>query len=103
MQRGPVTRVCCPSCRLRFTPAATAFLTVCPECGEALRPIAVQDAIGFRLFAPDEPQAMPPVVHGNAAASPEPPRAVMNEWNVRLLQAAVRRAREQAAGRPHRD
>ena len=28
-----MTHVCCPSCRLRFSPAAAAYLVSCPECG----------------------------------------------------------------------
>ena len=27
-----MTHVCCPRCRLRFTPAAAAYIVACPEC-----------------------------------------------------------------------
>jgi len=45
-----MTRACCPACRLRFTPAATAHLTTCPVCGVPLKlGVAVRDAVGYRL------------------------------------------------------
>jgi hypothetical protein len=70
-----MTQVCCPSCRLRFTRAATAYLVACPECGSPPQPIASpEQVIGFRLFAHDElPDAFPQAV---AVAIPMPaPRA----------------------------
>jgi hypothetical protein len=46
-----MTHVSCSSCRLRFSPAVAAQLVTCPECGDALDPIAdVSGLIGFRLF-----------------------------------------------------
>jgi hypothetical protein len=50
-----MTHVCCPSCRLRFTRAAAAYLEACPTCGES--PQTVQSAeriLGFRLVTPEE-------------------------------------------------
>jgi hypothetical protein len=50
-----MTHGCCPSCRLRFTPAVAAHLNACPGCGEP--PVSVRGAeqlIGFRLAASDE-------------------------------------------------
>jgi hypothetical protein len=42
--------ICCPSCRLRFTSAAAAYLVACPECGRVPQPIAsAADVLGFRL------------------------------------------------------
>jgi hypothetical protein len=48
-----VSRLCCLSCRLRFSPIAEAYLTACPECGA--QPTSVQGPatlIGFRLVNP---------------------------------------------------
>lgn len=50
-----MNNVCCADCRLRFTPAATAHLVACPECGESLQPIpTAAELLGFRLYTPDE-------------------------------------------------
>ena len=51
-----MTRACCPSCRLRFTPAAAAILATCPECRGDLRAVASAEAlVGHRLFDPIDP------------------------------------------------
>jgi hypothetical protein len=45
-----MTQVCCPSCRLRFTRAAAAYLASCPECGEPPQPISSAEMVlGYRL------------------------------------------------------
>jgi predicted RNA-binding Zn-ribbon protein involved in translation (DUF1610 family) len=50
-----VTHVCCPACRLRFTLAAAAHITACPECGELPQPIArLERTFGFRLVGPED-------------------------------------------------
>ena len=50
-----MTRVCCPSCRLRLTPAATAILAICPECRHELHAVASAEAlVGYRLFDPSD-------------------------------------------------
>lgn len=56
-----MTRACCPDCRLRFTPAAAAYLVACPRCGEPLRtPTGLEGAVGFRLFrVEDVPHSLP--------------------------------------------
>ena len=56
-----MAHVCCPPCRLRFTPAAAAYITACPECGNSPQPIAgLERAIGFRLVGPEElPHELP--------------------------------------------
>jgi hypothetical protein len=56
-----MTHVCCPRCRLRFTPAAAAYITGCPECGDSPQPIANQERIiGFRLVGPEDlPHELP--------------------------------------------
>jgi hypothetical protein len=59
-----MTPVCCPSCRLRFTPAAAAYLVTCPECGGPPERFASSErAVGFRLFGPqDIPHFVPQAV-----------------------------------------
>jgi hypothetical protein len=52
-----MTRLSCPSCRLRFTAAATATITTCPDCGRHLEAVAsAEDTLGLRLFTPLDPQ-----------------------------------------------
>jgi hypothetical protein len=59
-----MTQVCCPSCQLRVSRAAAAYLVVCPECGEPLeRDVTAEQILGFRLVAPDVlPEALPTAV-----------------------------------------
>jgi predicted nucleic acid-binding Zn-ribbon protein len=56
-----MTRVCCSNCRLRFTSAAAAILTTCPDCGAELEAVASAEALlGYRLFEPfDSDPALP--------------------------------------------
>jgi hypothetical protein len=57
-----MTRLSCPSCRLRFTTAATATLTTCPECGRDLQAVpSAAETLGYRLFAPLDPQPALPM------------------------------------------
>ena len=52
-----MTRLSCPSCRLRFAAAASATVTTCPACGRRLEAvISAEDTLGFRLFTPLDPQ-----------------------------------------------
>lgn len=45
-----MTHVCCPGCRLRFTPAASAYMVACPQCGEPPQRVSRLEAtLGFRL------------------------------------------------------
>jgi hypothetical protein len=66
-----MTLVCCPPCRLRFTPAAAAYIIACPECGHSPQPIAsLERTIGFRLVGPEDlPHELP---HANAASTTIP-------------------------------
>jgi hypothetical protein len=59
-----MTNVCCPDCRLRFTPAAAAYLVACPECGEPPKALAgLERVVGFRLFTvEDAPHSLPEAV-----------------------------------------
>ena len=66
-----MTRASCPSCRLRFTPAATAILTSCPECGRSLQAASSAETLGYRLFPPADPAPALPVA---VALAPRPPR-----------------------------
>jgi hypothetical protein len=56
-----MTRVCWPSCRLRFTSESAASFAICPECQRDLRAVASAEAlVGYRLFGPiDAPPALP--------------------------------------------
>lgn len=67
--------VCCPPCRLRFTPAAAAYIIACPECGHSPQPIAsLEQTVGFRLVGPEDlPHGL---TRANAASItfPEPGR-----------------------------
>jgi hypothetical protein len=56
-----MTHLCCPPCRLRFTPAAEAYLVACPECGEPPQLVTgLERTFGFRLVGPeDRPHEMP--------------------------------------------
>jgi predicted RNA-binding Zn-ribbon protein involved in translation (DUF1610 family) len=67
-----MTRASCPSCRLRFTPAAAAILTSCPECGRPLRAAgSTETTLGYRLFVPADPApALPAAME--IALPPEP-------------------------------
>jgi hypothetical protein len=52
-----MTRLSCPSCQLRFSAAAAASITTCPDCGRQLEAvISAEDTLGFRLFTPLDPQ-----------------------------------------------
>jgi len=55
------THLCCPNCRLRFTPAAAAYIMACPECGDPPQPIAsAERTLGFRLLGPEDlPNQLP--------------------------------------------
>ena len=73
-----MTHVCCPSCRLRFTHAAAAYLMACPECGSPPQSATnAEGLLGFRLFSHDEHvEALPdPVAVAVAVALPVPPRS----------------------------
>jgi hypothetical protein len=54
----------CPECRLRFTPAAAAYLPSCPTCGGPLRLLdRLEGVVGFRLFrSADAPYSLPQAV-----------------------------------------
>lgn len=56
-----VTLVCCPRCRLRFTPAAAAYIVACPECEGSPQPITGPErTLGFRLVGPEDlPHQLP--------------------------------------------
>ncbi len=68
-----MTHACCPPCRLRFTPAAAAYITACPECGESPQPIARLELIlGFRLVGPEDLPNELPYATALSIALPEP-------------------------------
>jgi transcription initiation factor IIE alpha subunit len=52
--------LCCPDCRLRFTPAAAAHLGACPDCGEPLHAASLEGMVGFRILKlEDVPHSLP--------------------------------------------
>ena len=58
-----MTHLGCPGCRLRFTPAAAAYLAACPQCGLPPRFRGAEEMLGFRLFVlEDEPRELPEAV-----------------------------------------
>ncbi len=59
-----MTHACCIDCRLRFTPAATAYLLACPVCGDPLQHLTgLAGAVGYRLFsAQDAPNSLPEAI-----------------------------------------
>ena len=68
---GKMTQVCCPSCRLRFTRAAAAYLVACPDCGEPPQPVVrAEDILGFRLVSDDDRSDSLPVALAIALARP---------------------------------
>jgi hypothetical protein len=66
-----MTRFCCPTCRLRFSGAATASIEACPRCAADLAPVgSAAETLGYRLFeAADMPPVLPMAVE---AAIPLP-------------------------------
>jgi hypothetical protein len=70
-----MTRLLCPSCRLRFTAPATATLTTCPDCRRPLDAAGSAEAtLGYRLFAPADPQpALPMAVEAALSVPPMRP------------------------------
>ena len=68
-----MTHVCCPRCRLRFTPAAAAYITACPECGDAPQPIAsLECSVGLRLVGPEDLPHELPYATAISMTFPEP-------------------------------
>jgi hypothetical protein len=56
-----MTNLCCPRCRMRFTPAAAAYITACPECGDSPQAMtSLERTFGFRLVGPEDlPHELP--------------------------------------------
>ena len=70
---GTVTRLCCPACRLRFTPASAACIIACPECGDAPKAIvSLEHTVGFRLIGPEDLPHELPYATAHAIALPDP-------------------------------
>jgi cold shock protein len=72
------SRLCCPSCRLRFSPGASASLLCCPTCGRELEELALaRDALGYQLVALATSRLDAAVAAAAAAARPpEGPRVM---------------------------
>ncbi|MEP6952717.1 MAG: hypothetical protein ABI950_01495 [Solirubrobacteraceae bacterium] len=71
-----MTRACCHSCQLRFTPAAAASVVACPICDQPLdRTARAGTLLGFRLHdAGDALPELPGVIAAALAAPPAEPR-----------------------------
>lgn len=70
-----MTHLCCPDCGLRFTPAAAAYITACPKCGESPQLTSSEGSLGFRLFGPEDlPHELPQAVAVSFPV-PDPDRA----------------------------
>jgi hypothetical protein len=68
-----MTHVCCPGCRLRFTPAVSAYLSACPQCGEPPQAVTgAQSVFGFRLFEPEDPAHSLPEALAISMPLPDP-------------------------------
>jgi len=69
-----MTQICCPHCRLRFTPAASAYVVACPECGEPPQQITnLEGTVGFRLLGPEDLPIDLPQAAEVSMPVPEPP------------------------------
>ena len=71
-----MTRACCHSCQLRFTPAAAASLSVCPICELPLDRTSPPGALlGYRLQTAGDPlPELPAVIAAALAVPPGDPR-----------------------------
>jgi hypothetical protein len=68
-----MTQVCCPACRLRFSPAASAYIVACPQCGEPPQAaLSRESTMGFRLVGADEFEIEMPQAVAVAIPVPEP-------------------------------
>ena len=72
-----LTHLCCPDCRLRFTPAAAAHLGACPDCGEPMRAASLKGTFGFRIVrledvphAPSQARGVDPRSRPDRSATP---------------------------------
>jgi hypothetical protein len=71
-----MTHLCCPSCRLRFTTAAAAYLSACPVCGQQPRPVAnPSQCVGYSLFTPEYLPQDAPEAAAVAIRLPDPREA----------------------------
>jgi predicted amidophosphoribosyltransferase len=68
-----MTRLCCPSCRLRFPPAASSYLIACPDCSQPLQSTdGLESIVGLRLFEPNGLPASFPEAIAVSLPVPEP-------------------------------
>jgi predicted component of type VI protein secretion system len=68
-----MTRLSCPSCRLRFSAAAASTFTTCPECGRELQAVASAEAlVGYRRFDMVGPESALPMAVEVALPVPGP-------------------------------
>lgn len=66
-----MTRVSCPSCRMRFARETATHITACPVCGGRLARISADGALGLRLFTAEG--HVHPLRHALDALTPDSP------------------------------
>jgi hypothetical protein len=69
-----MTRSCCRTCRLRFSPATSSQLAACPFCHQPLERLSPDTTLGFRLLALDALAAYDATVDRAAARTRRPQR-----------------------------
>jgi hypothetical protein len=70
-----MTRACCHSCQLRFTPAAAAALAACPICDVPLDTARAGALLGYRLQVEGDPlPELPAVIAAALGVPPATPR-----------------------------
>ena len=67
-----MTLLSCPDCRLRFSAAASAYVTTCPECGEPPQPTDLGSSLGFRLVGAAELRSELPEALAVSIPVPDP-------------------------------
>ena len=68
-----MTRLSCPTCRLRF-PTAASQPEFCPECSGELQPVPSAEAVlGYRLFDVLDAPPAPPIAADTALPIILPP------------------------------
>ena len=88
--------VCCSPCRLRFTPAAAAYITACPECGNSPQAIAtLERSLGFRLVGPEDLPMSSPRIRNRDHISRAGRSTIVTDSHIRILRLiAHQRQRE---------
>ena len=85
-----MTHLCCPNCRLRFTPAAAAYISACPECAAPPEAASLERTLGFRLVGPEDlPHELPYATDVSGAPPGPGSAAIMTDRHLRILRLVV--------------